>query len=548
MWILKQLVAIEKARQALRAGHLDEAYALATRAELRDHRQCQALLEKLVPALLERSKRHLDAGRAEDALADVGRAQEAGGNRPEVAALRDECLKTLRALEEAKRMERRAVESVRKHFDEGQLAAGEARLDALVAAGANAGALEERLDALRDRARSAQQRLENEIAAGDLDAALATARTLLALASDKAETRELTARLSKLALERLASSFQRGELEPARRLSVKLAGLAEGAELDGWRDALDESEKAAAALARGDWSEAAVRLERLRPRVPEAEWVASSVEKLRALDSAHRELLAGPLGKWASAWSAKNLPKQGPSGEVAFHDFAETLPVPAAEPAGASAGVREDPPAPRGSERRFTLWVDGVGSFLVVLGDRITLGRSGSSARPDVELTADLEGIHAEVLRVDHDYFLVPRGEVRVDGRAVERQLLAHGDAFQMGRRCRLKFLLPTSLSTTAVLDLGSGPRLEGGIRHVVLLDGHMVFGGRQGFHVAAPSLSERVVLSATPEGFRLRGKDAVRIEGKPAGDDTVLPLGAHVEVGELSFTLKAASAEGARR
>ena len=41
-------------------------------------------------------------------------------------------------------------------------------------------------------------------------------------------------------------------------------------------------------------------------------------------------------------------------------------------------------------------------------------------------------------------------GEVKVGGRSVERHLLADGDELQMGKRVRMKFRMPTSLSSTA--------------------------------------------------------------------------------------------------
>mgnify|MGYP001059035796 CR=1 FL=1 len=38
-----------------------------------------------------------------------------------------------------------------------------------------------------------------------------------------------------------------------------------------------------------------------------------------------------------------------------------------------------------------------------------------------VYISADIEGVHAQVLRVDHEYFLAPRGPVTVNGAPVSR-------------------------------------------------------------------------------------------------------------------------------
>ena len=47
----------------------------------------------------------------------------------------------------------------------------------------------------------------------------------------------------------------------------------------------------------------------------------------------------------------------------------------------------------------FVLWVDGAGSFLLTGSERLTIGRLGSSASPEIALRADIDGVHAELLR-----------------------------------------------------------------------------------------------------------------------------------------------------
>ena len=75
--------------------------------------------------------------------------------------------------------------------------------------------------------------------------------------------------------------------------------------------------------------------------------------------------------------------------------------------------------------------MDGVGSYLLLRAERVTLGRAESSANPDIALPADLEGAHAHVLRVDHDYFLVPRGPALVNNTPITRHLLRRSRSCQ---------------------------------------------------------------------------------------------------------------------
>jgi hypothetical protein len=193
------------------------------------------------------------------------------------------------------------------------------------------------------------------------------------------------------------------------------------------------------------------------------------------------------------------------------------------------------------------LWVDGVGSYLILGGDRVTIGRPSTSARPDIALLAELEGVHAEVLRVEQDYFLVPRGPATVGGKPVKRHLLADGDEFVLGARSRLTFRMPTSLSPTAILELGPGLRLEGDVRKVVLLDGHLIIGPGKGCHIETGRAEGRVILSAGAEGFRCRAQEPLVVDGTPAGTDEPVPFGAHVEAGPLTFTLTRGDGQGGR-
>ena len=112
---------------------------------------------------------------------------------------------------------------------------------------------------------------------------------------------------------------------------------------------------------------------------------------------------------------------------------AATLLAPAARPP-------ERREKPKGWPDRFLLWVDGVGSYLVLKSGRVSIGRAGSSSRPDVALAADIAGVQAEILRVDDDYFLAAHAAVEVNGRRVDRKLLADGDRIVLGSRCEITF------------------------------------------------------------------------------------------------------------
>ena len=535
MWDLPNMVLLQKARNALRAGRLDEAYGIATEKKLRDHRQCQLLLEKLVAPLLERARDHLDAGRLEDALADVERAQNVGGNRPATAELREKVVAVLKERRRLDEEQRQAMVSVRGHMKHGRLEEGAARLRDAPLAGEQAAELGHRLDRQRRKAADARARAEKHLGSGDVDEAIAALSELVSLAREEPENQELVRACSRQGEAEIAAALTAGRLERAAVLHRKLEALdASGPERSRWREALDLAEKSARAIAREDWPQGRIYLRRLEGLIPEAAWVAEAEDNLKQVEEALRNLRASPLGRHVSDFRAGTGPSDGTG---------ETL---ALAPTASSPSVSSGNPAPRplkarDTGQRFLLWVEGVGTFLLLGSERSTLGRSGSSARPDVALGADIEGVHAEILRVDHDYFLVPRGPTWVGARRVERHLLADGDEVYLGKRCRLTFRLPSKLSPTAVLELGSGLRLDGDVRKVILLDGPLIFGSGGGCHIGLREGNGRVILSAGEDGFRCQAPGPIVIDGKVPSAETPLPLGAQVEAGSLTFTLTAA-------
>ncbi|MBN1441739.1 MAG: hypothetical protein JXA90_03470 [Planctomycetes bacterium] len=542
MWDLPRLAQIQKARNALKAGNLDEAFEIATRAELKDYRQCQRVLENLVDPLLGRAEKHLEEGRIDDALADAEKARRAGGNRPAVAAMRERALGEKHREDLERQQARRALESVRGHIRAGRIEEGAHRLEEAPAhpdGSAQAEDLRQRLERLRGEVERLRDRVESHLERGDLEEAMKAAHELQSAAAEQPFTRELLERIGKEAEGKVAAALAHGDLGRARRWMGLLSGLeVENSYLLQWGEALELSDRASLAMERGDWSGGRVYLGRLQRILPAAQWVALCEEKLGAMEEALRELRASPLGAAASELRGR---------EGAERPAAETLPVaepkpPAALPAGAPGS------APAASGDRCILWVDGVGSYLLLRSLSVTIGRAGSSAQPDVALPADLEGVHAQILRVDHDYFLVSRGETRINGKKVERHLLADGDAIALGPRCRLTFRLPSRLSSTAILELGAGLRLAGDVRRIILIDGHLIFGPADGSHVAIPRLAERIVLSSGPEGFRCRAPVPLVIDGKVRGKDESVPAGAHVEAGPVTFTLTEATREAMER
>src|SRR5262249_35485074 len=87
----------------------------------------------------------------------------------------------------------------------------------------------------------------------------------------------------------------------------------------------------------------------------------------------------------------------------------------------------EPPPAPE-LPKRFLLWIDGVGGYLVCLANRITLGQAIPEATVDVPIFADVSRLHATLTRDTEGYLLEAARPVLVNSRSTAKALLHPGD------------------------------------------------------------------------------------------------------------------------
>jgi len=524
MFDLQRQVRLKQAELALREGRIDEAFAIATEKEIRDHRGGQVLLENLVQPLLDRAERHMGGERLQDALLDVERAIQAGGNRPRAAELRKQIRDALASKDRAARRVREIIDSAQAHFQNGHLRTGLAALGDAPSGLPEADRLRRGIESRERRAEEARKRAQALLNGGDLLEALTALADAAQAGPREEELLNLQTAAKKEAIQAASRALETGDLLVAGEIVVRLVKAA-GESLESRRilDVLALAKKASRSFQTGDAEAARAAVTRLRKELPEAPWVEESLRELSRIAEATAILRAGPLGA----------------------DAPNALPGPAPPPLGSPAAAFQSLAAELSTPSRLLLWVDGVGTYLLLFGDRVTFGRAGSSARPDIALAADISGLHAEILRTEDDYFVVAaQGGVEVGGQRVTRRLLSNGDTIALAPAARLTFELPTPLSPSAVLTL-KNQRIEGDVRKVILFKDHMLLGAEDTCHVqAAPATAgqKQVILSAAASGILCRAQTPIQIDGAAAGLEAVVPLGAHVQIGNLTFTITRAA------
>ena len=130
---------------------------------------------------------------------------------------------------------------------------------------------------------------------------------------------------------------------------------------------------------------------------------------------------------------------------------------------------------PAGRAPRYVLWIDGVGTYVVLPAARVTLGPCEAAPAPDLALPGSGPDASAEIRRSAGAYRLSARARLDVNDRPSTEHRLVSGDRFRLGGGPEVRFYLPCPVSTSAVLRLQRPTDLPGGSDCVILVDRFLV-------------------------------------------------------------------------
>ncbi len=156
---------------------------------------------------------------------------------------------------------------------------------------------------------------------------------------------------------------------------------------------------------------------------------------------------------------------------------------------------------------RYVLWIDGVGGYLLCLGEEVVVGQAVPDAGVDVPLLADLSARHAVLRRTRGGYLLVPQRSTRLRGREVTEPVpLLREAVIELGATVRLRFRIPHPLSNSACLEVHSRHRLQPSVDGVVLMADTCVLGPGARCHVRCATWTDEVVLFRRHDQLWCRG------------------------------------------
>ena len=508
---------LRAAEQAMRRGRIDEAYRLAGEPDVAAHPRGATVRAGLGKAFLDRARAHYRAERFTEALFDLNRAQQCGGPEADIETLRRQVLTVADEVARQAAERRKRVEEARRRVDAGSLAAGRRMLESAPAGDDSSEELKKEIAKRQRQAEEALTRVETLMKQGqtaDAIERLVDARRLDAHS-------ERAARLETQLCDRVVAEARDALL--AGRVTLAHAALERIAPLTQKRSERASLEEvvaltiaAARAMAANDFAEAQRLAHRIRSLLPKAGWANQACKSLDQIDDALLALRSGPLGEAPAARPAGQTP-------TAAAALQETVMLGNRAPVGA-------PSFPE----RLLLLIDGGGSFLLHAGQRVSIGRAASGNPADVPVYSDLSERHAELARVEEDYFLFSGHEVEIGHRRTRQQLLKDGDRMVLGRRAKFTFRTPNRKSATATLDVSDSTKMPNDVRRVVLFRQTAMIGRGPSCHIPCTSAQRDLVL------FERGGRLWIRPSGRGANAPAEpVEMGKPIEMEGVSLTVK---------
>lgn len=503
----------KRIQTALADGRLEEAFEVLSDPDLQTHRTGQKLLTQLSEAFIKRGQEHLIAQRLAQALDDCNRAQKLAGNTPAAADLRK---RIGLAIEDARIQSRQKADQLaraKEQLENGMLSKGRQMLDGCEDGHARLLLKNAELD--RAAADAALKRIRSAIENGDVKQAMELVRQWRLESSGHDQAPALLKEIASRGAQQIRRHLQDGRLAAAVNLLKCFNGQADRWEtLYTLRQALQYCLSGARAVRTGQFAQAAVELQKALRLEPDAAWLREAVKEARQGAQACEALQTGPLGLID--------PLSGPeTGEADF--FPEALKQSGRGKPLMSREIAEPSSDPKPVPGRLLLQMDGIGSFLVFCGPRVTVGPISGSSPADLGLVVNPEAPIKAIERIEGDYFVSePRG-------ASSKRLLADGDRIEITPRCRMVFTLPNPASGTAMLKPGSARLPRSDIQGILLMDREILIGPARNCHIQSGQTSRTVTLFQ--RGGRLFAKSET-------GGQEAIEIGKTVMIGPLRLVV----------
>jgi tetratricopeptide (TPR) repeat protein len=495
-------------------GRLDEAFRLATVPDLAQERRAQKVLSDAGEKLFARAEAHYKAGRCAEALIDLDKAERAGFKPNSVSDLRTIVRAAVDEQSRNQQSRRGRIDAAQQRLAAGSLRAAEQILERASVGDAQAGKLKQQAADREERAEELFKEVKQYVKDNHLARAIERFKDARRLHSKNKQVPEWERILVEKVIDSVNQSLTQGRLNRAFEEMNLLSGVGDQSPAKSEvATALETISAAGAAVTSGDYEGARRKVLGLEHLLPSAKWVRQAAAQLKQVDELVTQLHGGPLGLVPKATAERRPGRESARAEArgsvslvaqASARLDETMAMP-----GQLLGDSLLP-------ERLLILVDGSGSYLLIRNPRASIGRAATDNPADIPIVSNLSERHADIARVDDDYFIFANREVNIGGKPVQQKLLQNGDKIILGKRSKLTFNLPSRKSSSAVLDLSGSGKLPNDVKRIILFDRLATVGRKSNAHIVVTTAAEDLVL------YERGGKLWLRHKVNGRGDEGV--------------------------
>lgn len=213
------------------------------------------------------------------------------------------------------------------------------------------------------------------------------------------------------------------------------------------------------------------------------------------------------------------------------------------------------PAAQTTTDRRFTLWIDGVGAWQILMSPVVTIGRAIAPVSPllaasslakdsrdeaDVAIMSGISRKHALVERIDESWVLTAHSATQVQSRTVDGQIVLPDDCeITLGDSVRVGFCVATPLSASARISFLSEHRPAQAVDGVVLMAQTCLLGPGPENHVCCPQWPASLVIARHPDGLAVKSRSDFFVDGELATGVTAITDGQVISGAEFRFRVE---------
>ena len=525
---------LRQAETAFAEGRLNEAARLAEQQGVRDHREGQLLLTKIVDAFVERGREHLEAGRLNEAVVDCGEAKKLAGELAAIAELASEIASAKQDDQKKAVRKQRVTAEVDREIVRGELELGEKLLAKFEAAGASvgsvAGQINDQIAVGRERIEAAVVRARREVEAGHTRESVAAILELQKLSPSHPELVDLIDQVTSPVVSQLWFEVEAARLDRVAALIDSVRPLIDfDPELLEVCRAIDSASGVNSLLDKRCFNEAHLQLRKLAPLLGNVAWLNELADRAKQAADLAVEIQSSPLSLLDD--SGRHIPGNKPSSRMTGSS-------------GLPAPIRSSNLQSQVLPDRIILQIDGVGSALLVRNPNVLIGASDRADSCDIALTGFPGSRPLTIERKSDSYHLTADNTegVAVNERPCQKKKLADGDSVRIGKRCRFEFRRPTTDVPSAVLELTGAKLSRPDIRSVVLFDETLVVGPGSSSHLMARKLDQPLILFVRDGVFYVRSglpnrAQRFAVDGAPQGAQALM-LDTPVEIGGTRVTI----------